>query len=176
MSPAGARDIASGVSSSKGVEVPTVLYRLAAVWTAFGLASGLFYREFTKLNGVPGGTQLAVVHTHALTLGTIVLLVALALILALPALGERGAFRVFVWVWNIGLAIATLGMLTKGILQVSGNAFATSPMIAGISGLGHMTLTAAFIIFFVALGRTLRARGEQAGPNEPAPTVELNRA
>ncbi len=104
----------------------TALYRWAALWTAFGLASGLFYREFTKLNGVPGGTQLAVVHTHALTLGTIVLLVALALALALPALAERGAFRVFVWVWNIGLAIATLGMLTKGILQVSGNALATS--------------------------------------------------
>ncbi|WP_035759302.1 DUF2871 domain-containing protein [Granulicoccus phenolivorans] len=146
----------------------TALYRWAALWTAFGLASGLFYREFTKLNGVPGGTQLAVVHTHALTLGTIVLLVALALALALPALAERGAFRVFVWVWNIGLAIATLGMLTKGILQVSGNALATSPMIAGISGLGHMTLTAGFIIFFVALGRTLKAR--QGQPRDTVPT------
>lgn len=71
----------------------TLLYRFAAFWTFFGLASGLFYREFTKLNDHAGGTQLAVVHTHALTLGTLVLLAFLALTLLLPHISSDKRFQ-----------------------------------------------------------------------------------
>lgn len=131
------------------------LYRLAAVWTVVGLASGLFYREFTKAFDVDGGTQLAVVHTHTLLLGTIFLLLVLALTKVL-ALGADRRFRWFVLVWNIGLALTTGGMLVKGMLQVTGNGAATHPAIAGVSGLGHMTLTAAFVIFFLVLGRRVK--------------------
>jgi hypothetical protein len=67
-----------------------ILYRSAAVWTAAGLAGGLFYREFTKAHDVEGGTQLALVHTHALALGTTVLLVLMALVAALGPEGGSG--------------------------------------------------------------------------------------
>ncbi len=129
----------------------SLIYRAAATWTVVGLASGLFYREFTKMNGVPGGTQLAVVHTHTLTLGTVMMLLLLALVGVWPALGADRRFRISFWVWQVGLAITTGGMLVKGSLQVLGNGSANSPAIAGISGLGHMTLTAAFLLFFMAL-------------------------
>ena len=39
-------------------------YFLASAYTALGLLTRQFYREITKFNGHPGGTQLAVVHTH----------------------------------------------------------------------------------------------------------------
>ncbi|MGO1974840.1 MAG: DUF2871 domain-containing protein [Propionibacteriaceae bacterium] len=132
------------------------LYRLAAVWTVVGLASGLFYREFTKAFDVAGGTQLAVVHTHTLLLGTIFTLLVLAMVKVLALDADR-RFRWFVLVWNIGLAVTTGGMLVKGMLQVMGHEAATHPAIAGVSGLGHMTLTAAFVLFFLVLGRRVKA-------------------
>ncbi|MDO5500416.1 MAG: DUF2871 family protein, partial [Propionibacteriaceae bacterium] len=118
----------------------TALFRSAAIWTAIGLASGLFYREFTKLNGVAGGTQLAVVHTHTLTLGTIMLLLLLALVAQFPAADTDRFFRVGFWLWQAGLILTTGGLLVKGSLQVLDHDLQNSPVLAGFSGLGHMTL------------------------------------
>jgi hypothetical protein len=57
------------------------LYYSAFAYMVAGVLSGLFYREFTKLNGFAEGqpTQLGLVHTHLLTLGFIVLLIVLVL-------------------------------------------------------------------------------------------------
>lgn len=140
-----------------------LLYRAAAAWTAVGLAGGLFYREFTKLNDVPGGTQLAVVHTHALVLGTVTSLVLLALVGVWRDLGVSQPFRAGVWLWQAGVGLTTAGMFVKGVLQVLGNDWANRPMLAGISGLGHMILTAAFVLLFVGLGRVVRAAGAPHG-------------
>lgn len=131
----------------------TLLYRSAATWTVLGLASGLFYREFTKANGVSGGTQLAVTHTHALTLGTLTLLILMALVAALDITDRR--FRWGVIVWQAGLALTFGAMLVKGCLQVLDRAAVDSPALAGIAGLGHMTLTAAFVLLFIGLGRSI---------------------
>ena len=135
----------------------TTLYRSAAAWTAVGLAGGLFYREFTKANDVAGGTQLALVHTHSLALGTTMLLVLLALVATFGSTLGR-AFRWGVTTWNVGLAITVGGLLVKGCLQVLDNPAADSPAIAGISGLGHTILTAAFIMVFVGLAPAVRSR------------------
>lgn len=136
-------------------------YRSAAVWTALGLASGLGYRELTRQLAYTGDTQLAVAHTHALALGTTMMLIFLALVKVFALDADR-RLRWFLWVYNIGLAI-TFGMLNaKGILQVLGSPMATSKALAGISGLGHMTLTAAFVLLFLILGRAIR----------PAPAVK----
>lgn len=35
-------------------------------YAIFGLAAGVFYREFTKFNGLDGGTSLAFIHVHTL--------------------------------------------------------------------------------------------------------------
>lgn len=39
-------------------------YYAAAMYAAFGLLSGLFYREYVKANDFGGDTQLALLHTH----------------------------------------------------------------------------------------------------------------
>lgn len=143
----------------------TTLVRSAAAWTGIGLAGGLYYRELTKHNGLAGtrdlaGTQLAVVHTHALTLGTLVLLLLLVLLAQFRGLGTDRRFRWGVGLWQGGLALTTAGMLVKGTLQVTDTAGYDSPALAGVSGLGHMTLTAAFVLIFLALGRAVRETGE----------------
>lgn len=138
----------------------TLLYRSAATWTVLGLVSGLYYREFTKANDVSGGTQLAVAHTHALALGALTLLALLALAAALNINDRR--FRWGVVIWQAGLGITFGMMLVKGSLQVLERSAADSAAIAGIAGLGHITLTAAFILLFVGLGPALSERRTDA--------------
>ena len=137
----------------------TFLYRAAATWTAVGLALGLFYREFTKANDFTGYAQLAVTHTHALTLGTIVMLVLLALAVALPLANRQ--FRWGLVVWQVSLVL-TVGMqAVKGCLQVLGNDAADSPAIAGVSGLGHIGLTVAFVLIFLGIRKALPQAAER---------------
>lgn len=138
----------------------------AAAWTGVGLIGGLAFREIAKANDFTGSTQLAVVHTHALVLGTVVLLAALALD-RLFALGADRRMRWFLWVWNISLAITVGTLAVNGTLQIVAPASADSPAIAGIAGLGHIGLTVAFVLFFIALGSRLRA-GRAAADSDAA--------
>lgn len=133
----------------------TYLFRSAAAWTAIGLAGGLYYREFTKLNDFDFSrpSQLGVVHTHALTWGTIFMLALLALVALLPALAADRRMRWGVHLLNAGLVL-TVGMMTfKGSVQILDKPWADSPALAGVSGLGHMTLTAALILLLLAIGK-----------------------
>lgn len=139
----------------------TLLYRCAATWTAIGLLSGLGYRELTRSQGFEGRTQLAVVHTHTLVLGMVVFLVLLALN-ELFALQTDHRFRIGVYAWNAGLALTATMLTVKGTLQVLGDGAADHKAIAGISGLGHITLTAALLLLFLALGARVRAGRESA--------------
>lgn len=133
-----------------------LLYRSAAIWTGLGLISGLYYRELTKANDFTGGTQLAVAHTHALALGTLMLLVLLALVATLGIDDRR--FRWGVVTWQVGLGM-TFGMqLVKGTLQVLENSSSESAALAGIAGLGHITLTVAFVLLFIGIGSAVRDR------------------
>lgn len=133
----------------------TVLVRAAAAWTAAGLAGGLGYRELTKIEGFTGWTQLSVVHTHALVLGTVVLLLVLALQRTFR-LSEDRRYGWFMWTWNAGLVLTVAGLTVKGTLQVIGSTAASSPALAGISGLGHIMLTVAFVLFFLVLAGRVR--------------------
>ena len=146
------------------------LFASAAVWTGLGLASGLFYREFTRQSGFAGVTQLSVAHAHALVLGTTILLVVLALTKAFSLDGDR-RMRLFLAFWNGGLALTFVMMLVKGSMQVLGVALATSPMLAGISGLGHMVLSGTFVLFFLILRRAVKADAAAAAPAASAPKV-----
>ena len=132
-----------------------VLFRMAVVWTVVRVAGGLGYRELTRSTGFDGYTQLAVVHTHTLVLGTVVSLVLLAL-QQVYRLGMDRSFGWFLWAWNIGLVLTAAGMAVKGTLQVLGSAVADSPALAGVAGLGHIVLTVGFVLLFLALGRRIR--------------------
>lgn len=138
------------------------LYRWALTWTVVGLAGGLFYREFTKAYDFAGPTRLAVLHTHALVLGTVVFLLVLGLA-KLFALEDVRLLRWFVAVWNVGLALMLATTAVKGMAQVAGSAVADGPAFAGISGLSHVILTAGFVLLFWVLHRPVVS---------PAPAAE----
>lgn len=128
------------------------LYYAALLYAVLGLTAGLFYREYTQINNFTGDTELSVMHTHLLALGMITMLVVLALE-KLFTLSRTKWFSLFFWHYNGGLLLTVTMMLIIGIGQVGGQA--TSPMLAGIAGLGHIILTVAIGFLFVALGKQL---------------------
>lgn len=131
------------------------LVNFSFIYMILGVASGLFYREFTKINDFVEGqyTQLSVVHTHLLVLGFIMLLLVLILEKTFALSKNRKLFVWFLGTYNAGV-ILTAGMqLTHGILTVLG--IESSAMISGIAGLGHMSISAGMILLFVMLRRSI---------------------
>ena len=125
------------------------LFYSAFAYMVIGVLSGFFYREFTKGKDFTGFTQLSVVHTHLLTLGFIVLLVVLILEKVF-VLSRSRLFSWFFWTYNVGLILTAAMMVLHGILQVNGAA-EVSAAIPGIAGLGHILLSAAMVLLFLAL-------------------------
>lgn len=124
-------------------------------YTFAGLAAGLLYRTLTMDRESWSFTQLNVSHTHLIALGTIMMLIFLALEKAFT-LSKGRFFSAFFWTYNAGLLLTTIMMVVNGILALNG-AETTPPMRAGISGLGHIAVTIAFVFFFLNLNSRIKA-------------------
>lgn len=117
----------------------------------FGLAAGLFYREFPRVINVVEKveeSQLSIVHTHAFALGMFVFLFVLAFA-KLFDIHKHPQFNLFFITYHISLAVTTGTMLVHGIYVELGNA--PHPGFSGIAGLGHITMTVAYCLFFYVL-------------------------
>ena len=146
------------------------------MYMVIGVASGLFYREFTKLNDFPQGefTQLGLAHTHLLF---IVLLIVLALEKVFTISRSPGLFAWFFWLYNAGVVLTSGMLIWHGSLTVLGQE--SSAMIAGIAGMGHMLITAGMVVFFLALRRAVLGRTPEDSGHHPAataPSVEPNQS
>lgn len=137
----------------------TLLYRLAGVWTLVGLVGGLGYRELTRSHDFDGRTQLAVVHTHALVLGTVMMLLLLV-IERVFRLSEQRGFRASVWIYTAGVAITVAMLSVNGTRTVMGHE--SNPALAGISGTGHIAIAVGLAMFFLSLGRAVQTRAATA--------------
>lgn len=119
------------------------------------MAGGVFYREFTKWNQFTGTTALGKVHTHLFLLGMTVFLFV-ALFAANQSLEQQKTFRVFLYLYNIGLPLMVVMLLVRGItqvLQLSLSAGA-SAAISGIAGIGHILVGAGLILLLISLKKT----------------------
>jgi len=135
------------------------LLNTAFAYIILGLASGLFYREFTKATDNLGThTQLNTLHTHLLVLGMVMFLVVLTLD-AVFSLSGRRSFSVFYWTYNVGLVVTVAMQAVRGFLTLDGQDPATtSAAIPGIAGLGHMLLTVGLVALFIAVRGGIKDR------------------
>lgn len=129
------------------------LYYAAFSYMILGLLAGLYFREFTKAKDFTGESQLSVLHTHLLALGMLMFLIVLVLDKVFP-MSHTKLFTWFFWTYNAGLIITVAMMTVHGTMTVSG-VKDVSPAISGIAGLGHIVLTVALVLLFVALGKAL---------------------
>lgn len=134
-----------------------ILVNYAFGYAVAGLASGLYYRELTKAQDFDGPTQMSVVHTHLLVLGVLFLLIV-AIFERLFTLSSTSLYRWFTVTFHAGLILTVAMQLVHGTMQVLGNE--ASAAISGIAGIGHVLLTVAFVVFFLAL-RSAVARTQE---------------
>ena len=116
----------------------SLLYALIA------MAGGVFYREFTKLNGFTGKTTLSVVHTHYFLLGMVVFLLLLLSEKVFAFSGEKTGRL---------LALYHTGLLARGITQVLAMPLSrgADAAISGIAGIGHLLLGISLVLLLLAI-------------------------
>lgn len=125
---------------------------ISLFYAIVAMIGGVFYREFTKWNGYDGVTVLGKVHTHLFMMGMMVFLMT-ALFAEHYELQKQKTFRIFMPVYNIGLAVTVVMMVVRGIAQVLNISLssAANASISGIAGIGHMLTGVGIILFLVSL-------------------------
>lgn len=128
------------------------LINTSFIYAILGMIGGVFFREFTKLNGFTGVTTLSFLHTHLFMLGMVMFLI-FTLMEKQFSITSNKRFNLFFILYNTGLSILVLGLLVRGILQVFGTVISTgiSAAISGVAGIGHIILGVAIILFFIII-------------------------
>lgn len=125
---------------------------ISFIYAILAIASGVFYREFTKFNGFSGRTTLSITHLHFFVLGTMMFLL-IALLCAQTNLEEQKSFQIFMKLYNIGLPFMVIMFYIRGITQVLYMSLSTAfhASISGISGIAHIIMTISLVMFFISL-------------------------
>ncbi len=125
---------------------------ISFVYAMVAIACGVFYREFTKFSAFTGKTTLAFTHLHLFVLGTVMFLI-IGILTSVTKLEDQKLFKSFMVWYNIGLPAMVVMFFVRGILQVLGTTLSSgmNAMISGFSGIAHIIMTVALILFFVAL-------------------------
>ncbi len=128
------------------------LVNVGMTYVFLALASGVFYREFTRYYDYTGETDLSIIHVHLMVLGFFAYMMFLAFSLNTNLL-EIKKFKIFRKIYNVGLIMMIATIFAKGVMQVKGMTLskAITASISGVSGISHSILTASFILFFLAL-------------------------
>ena len=106
---------------------------------------GVFYREFTKLNGFNGFTTLSVVYTHYLMLG-------MAFFLMLVLLENNFHFidykvRKYLLFYHIGLNLTAVMLVIRGVVQV----ISLDASIAVLIGIAHLILGISMVLVLISI-------------------------
>lgn len=130
------------------------LFISAATYGILGLAAGLFWRTYTEHMGMQESSHLAVLHTHILILGFFFFLIALILERVFTLSAQKKLFNLFFVHYTTGLVVAIASMFIIGLIEAGGGA--VSPALAGISGIGHILITAGIILLIATISKTLK--------------------
>lgn len=128
---------------------------ISLIYAVAALICGVFYREFTKWNGYNEVTTLGKAHVHLFVMGMIVFMMV-ALFSIHQELEKCKIFRVFIWIYNIGLFITTVMMVVRGITQVMNTSLShgADAAISGIAGIGHILTGVGIVLLLISLKKT----------------------
>lgn len=135
------------------------MFNVSFYYMIAGLIGGVFFREFTKIQGYTGDTALGVVHTHTLMLGMFMFLIVGIIVDYLKISEETRIKKFFVW-YNSGLILTIIMLVIRGIFDVLGTNLSkgANASISGMSGLGHIALTVGMMYFFTAIRKEVKER------------------
>ncbi|HIZ60096.1 MAG TPA: DUF2871 domain-containing protein [Candidatus Dorea faecipullorum] len=133
---------------------------MALLYAVLAMVGGVFYREFTKINGFTAKTTLAVVHTHYFLLGMVFFLLLVLLEKSFSFTGPKTG-RVLA-VYHIGLNLTVVMFVVRGIVQVLGAALSAGmdAAISGIAGIGHILLGISMVLLLMQIRRSVAGKDE----------------
>ena len=125
---------------------------ISFIYAIAAMIGGIFYREFTKWNGYHEVSPLGKVHVHLFMMGMMFFLIV-ALFAKNQELQKQKTFRIFLWVYNIGLPITIIMMVLRGITQILpiSLSMAANAMISGIAGIGHVLTGSGIVLLLLSL-------------------------
>lgn len=106
---------------------------------------GVFYREFTKLNGFTGFTTLSVVHTHYLMLGMVFFLLLVVVEKNFHFVDNK--VLKYLLFYHIGLNLTVVMLTIRGVVQV----LSLDVSSAVLSGIGHLILGISMILVLISI-------------------------
>lgn len=104
---------------------------------------GVFYREFTKLNGFTGFTTLSVVHTHYLMLGMVFFLLQV-LVEKNFHFADNKVLK-YLLLYHIGLNLTVVMLVIRGVVQV----LSLDALIAVLFGIAHLILGISMVLISI---------------------------
>lgn len=128
---------------------------LAFIYAITAMAFGVFYREFTKLNGFSGDTRLSVIHTHYFLLGMLFFLVLMLIEKSFGISSQKNLVR-FVFAYNIGLNITGAAFFARGLTQVLQSELSkgADASISGVAGIGHVIMGVSLILILLKVKKS----------------------
>lgn len=129
----------------------------ALLYAVLAMVGGVFYREFTKLQGFTEKTALSVVHTHYFLLGMVFFLILLLLEKNFSFTGAKTG-RVIL-VYHVGLNLTSAMFVLRGIVQVLETELSSgmNATISGMAGIGHILLGVSLILLLIQVKRCVIA-------------------
>lgn len=132
------------------------LFFLGATALVMGLLGGVFYREFTRYFAFEAVTHLGKLHVHTLVLGFVMMLAMY--LFARRSDSLAAALKKPVHLYLAGLFLSVVCMLAIGMKEVAGtNPAVSRAALDGISGLGHILLSAGLVWSAARMGNAVRS-------------------
>lgn len=120
------------------------------VYGVLGLIGGVFYCEFTKLNGFTDFTTLSVVHTHYLMLGMVFFLMLVLLENNFHFIDNK--VRKYLIFYHIGLNLTVVMLVVRGVVQVL--SLDVSSVV--LFGIAHLILGISMVLVLFSIGNCMR--------------------
>lgn len=126
------------------------LINASIVYGVLALVGGVFYREFTKLNGFTGFTTLSVVYTHYLMLGMVFFLMLVLSENNFHFIDNK--VRKYLLFYHIGLNLTAVMLVVRGVVQVL--SLDVSSVV--LFGIAHLILGISMVLVLFSIGNCIK--------------------
>lgn len=120
------------------------------IYAVLGLIGGVFYCEFTKLNGFTSFTTLSVFHTHYLMLGMVFFLLLVVVEKNFHFVDNK--VLKYLLFYHIGLNLTIVMLVVRGVVQV----LSLDVSSAVLSGIGHLILGISMVLVLISIRNCIK--------------------
>lgn len=117
------------------------------IYAVLALVGGVFYCEFTKLNGF---TILSVVHTHYLILGMVFFLLLVLVEKNYSFINDK--VRKYLLFYHIGLNLTVVMLVVRGVVQV----LSLDVSSAVLFGIAHLILGISMVLVLISIRNCIK--------------------